>query len=189
MRISILLALMLGVLVCGGVGEKTLRCFNISRRNALFFLLCTVVLDRFTIYPNDETGISAACLMFCVWLFGFAFTPREKTASALLTLPVSIVLGFLCSRLTSTGRELALYIAAAVFGLASIPRGLPFGFAVCAMAPIFALFFYYAAVPSSRVMGLFLTEDCLIMQLSGLFFSTLYFIAIRSIFKMIPVKA
>lgn len=170
MRISVMLILISALMLASGAEGEGLEKLGITRKNGLFFLLCALALGSFSVSVTYEAEVSPACLSIAVWLFGFSFTGKSR-ARALLSLPVSLIIGIITSPLLAIDGEWTAYLC----GVCAVPSLLfgPFcGISTAALAPAWAELCRYSYVTAGGGFAVLeLTEKAISAQLAGVLIS------------------
>jgi hypothetical protein len=167
MKISLMLLIVCAILVNGGIGRRTLLRSGIDRKHALFFFLCVYALGELTLYPSDDSEISAACILAPVWTFGFAYSEGSGIRCRRLIIPISIVSGALFGLPNNEFLSGALTVITSI--LLAIIFGIRFGISAGAGIPVFYFTAKYVySIVSEGFGSLVLAESCLIVQLAAI---------------------
>lgn len=189
MRESVMLIIIMALLTVFGVGRKSLYRSGVDLKHALFFLICVLVLDRFTLYPADEIRVSLPCVLIPAWTFGSCFSKQSRCVFPALVLPLSIIMGVAAAAFIDVDTEYGFWLAAFLFTLPSIIFGLSFGMAAASIAPVIMI--TAAFVIKSDLTGfavLELTEKCLSSQLAGILLSCTLNIALMKYSTVVQIK-
>lgn len=166
MHISRMLILITAVLILGGVFKRSLREARSEKLEALFFLLCIAVLDRFILEPAEGIRISPACVFMLSVSVIKRFSGRKRLS--VLNFVLIPALGISAAPLLAVGGEWACYAAGAIAASAALYSDILSSLEIASAASVTA--FAVAQIYSGLRFGMTeieLADTCLAVQLSA----------------------